>query len=204
MPYRGGNARGYAGIDMPRALPIDLTYSLDDIGRTNVIEIPICDSERAMTELPLDDANVDPGVGQFARTSVPEPVYVNSLLNTSLLRVTLEHAADIGVREPPSFVSTEYEVTIEWADSNPFADSLEGLLVGSDHPTLTALTLEYSDGVTIEVDVAKSKVKCFVAPKLTPQVDHQKGFVANACRRLWERLKDFLKRFVSEDLWLEC
>ena len=152
----------------------------------------------------LNDPKIKPGVGEPARTSVPEPVYMHPLHNTRLLRVTLEHLPHIAIAHSFPSVSTKQKLTIHRSDGKPFVNGVDGFGVHPNHSTLASLSLEYSDGTVVTVDVTESEGKCFIASKLTSKVDHDEGTVASAGGGWWKRLEDFVEGLIPEHFRWEC
>lgn len=169
-----------------------------------MVKIPIRNRERTMTQLPLNDPQVEPRRCEFASPGMPEPVKMHPLTDTCLLGVTLEHFPHVGVGEATAPVRTKQNVTLSPANGKPFVHLPDGFVVDADHTTLTALTLQYSDGSSITVNVADSKIESLVAPKLTTKVDSDESPVAGSSRGWWKRLEDLAKRLIPEDLCREC
>lgn len=134
-----------------------------------------------MPKLPGNNSDVDPSIGEVACPGVPESVYVDPLLYCPFYTVTGGKFTNVrGVDAASLVTGKEDSMVVMGPYGHPRIELPRRLRVDSDHPSLTALALEYSDGSVFRVDIAHSERKNFPAPELRPESQQEDALIAAA------------------------
>ena len=146
-------------------LPDHGRHLFDDIIRPEMIEVAVCDCQRAMSKLLLDDADIHVGCGQFASSRVPKAMHVDTSVYAPEYRMTCGEFSHVACMKGHALVAREEEtIVIVGPGGYPAINLPSGLCVNSSDPALSTLSFEYSDGTVFRIDVTHSQREDLKAP----------------------------------------
>lgn len=161
--------------------PYDGAHRIDDLVGTEVVKVSVCHRKGRVTQLPLNDADIDSSPCQFASARVPKAMDVDAPVYAPQYRVTSGQFSHVAGVQGTALVACEEEaLCIIGPGGYPVVKLPRCLSVNPDYPALTAFTLEYSDGSIFRVHVAHSKAEDFLAPQLCPECQKKDAAVAEA------------------------
>ena len=140
-----------------------------------------------MAQLPLNDPDVHPCIGEPACPSMPEPMHMDTACYAPEYRVSRGEFAHVTGVEWSALVRCEEEVLIIHGPGGfPIIQLPRCVCVNPDYPSLTSLSFEYSDGSAYSVYVAHPQSEHLAATQLCPQCQKKDAAVAEARNRRLE------------------
>lgn len=89
----------------------------------------------------------------------------------------------------PFVTCEEHVIRVVWPYRDPVIELPCRYLVDTNHPTLSSLTVEYSDGTVFRIDVRNPKRKNLRATKLSAKSEEKDALIPQAARALCKRGK---------------
>lgn len=172
-------------------LPDHGRNSLNDFIRAKMIKVAIGHGQGAVSQLPLYDAQVDSFTCEDACSRVTEPVDMDPLSYAPEYRVTSGQFTHIASVDSISVIRCEEETLfIVGPGGYPRIEFPYRVSVNPNHPTLTSLSFQYSDGTIYRIDVRDPKVEDFATAKLSAECEKKNAPIPTPKEMGWERSEE--------------
>lgn len=147
-----------------------------------MVHIPLGDRKCAVSELSLNNPEIDFPSCKEGCTGMTKPMDVNPLCYAPLYSMTRGEFTHIAAVNTLALVTREEEALIIVGPGGyPVIKLPRCLPINPNNPTLATLAFEYSDGTSFRIDVTHPKVQDLRAAQLAAEGEHEDHAVPPPC-----------------------